>query len=81
MQLAFAGTPEIRASRDEVWRRILDPQFVGRSAPGVESVEVLAENRFRMTLGFGIVTALLLVGWILDRAELRWPALVVSVVW
>jgi|SRR5687767_8427860 len=54
MKLAFAGTPEIRAARDEVWRRVLDPEFVARSAPGVESVEVLAENRFRMTLGFGI---------------------------
>ena len=31
-----------------------------------------------MTLGFGIVSALLLVAWILDRLELRWPALVVS---
>jgi copper transport protein len=31
-----------------------------------------------MTLGFGIVSALLLVAWILDRVELRWPALVVS---
>jgi len=54
MKLAFAGTPEIRATRDEVWRRVLDPRFVAASAPGVESVEVLAENRFRMTLGFGI---------------------------
>ena len=32
-----------------------------------------------MTLGFGIVTALLLVAWILDRVELRWPALALSV--
>ena len=31
-----------------------------------------------MTLGFGIVAALLLVAWILDRLELRWPALVLS---
>ena len=31
-----------------------------------------------MTLGFGVVAALLLVGWILDRLELRWPALVLS---
>lgn len=54
MKLAFAGTPEIRASRDEVWRRILDPRFVARSAPGMESVEILAENQFRMNLGFGI---------------------------
>ena len=54
MKLAFAGTPEIRATRDEVWRRVLDPRFIAASAPGVESVEVLGENRFRMTLGFGI---------------------------
>jgi copper transport protein len=32
-----------------------------------------------MTLGFGIVSALLLVAWILDRLELRWAALVLSV--
>jgi copper transport protein len=32
-----------------------------------------------MTLGFGVVAALLLVGWILDRLELRWPALALSV--
>ncbi len=31
-----------------------------------------------MTVGFGAVAALLLVGWIFDRLELRWPALVVS---
>jgi copper transport protein len=33
-----------------------------------------------MTLGFGVVAALLLVGWVLDRLELRWPALVLSLV-
>ena len=31
-----------------------------------------------MTLGFGVVSALLLVAWILDRLELRRPALVLS---
>jgi copper transport protein len=31
-----------------------------------------------MTLGFGIVAALLLVAWILDRLALRWTALVLS---
>jgi copper transport protein len=31
-----------------------------------------------MTLGFGVVAALLLVAWILDRPVLRWPALVLS---
>jgi copper transport protein len=32
-----------------------------------------------MTVGFGVVAALLLVGWVLDRLELRWPALVLAV--
>ena len=31
-----------------------------------------------MTLGFGVVAAVLLLAWILDRPELRWPALVLS---
>jgi copper transport protein len=31
-----------------------------------------------MTLGFGIVAAVLLLAWILDRPELRWPALLLS---
>jgi copper transport protein len=32
-----------------------------------------------MTFGFGVVAALLLVGWVFDRLKLRWPALTVSV--
>ena len=32
-----------------------------------------------MTIGFGIVAALLLVGWVFDRLELRIPALLLSV--
>jgi copper transport protein len=32
-----------------------------------------------MTLGFGVVAALLLVGWVFDRLELRWPALAIAV--
>ena len=31
-----------------------------------------------MTVGFGVVAALLLVSWIFDRLELRWPALALS---
>jgi copper transport protein len=31
-----------------------------------------------MTLGFGIVAAVLLLAWILERPELRWPALALS---
>lgn len=64
MKLTFSGTPEIRATRDQVWSRILDPHFVAQSAPGIESVEVLDDNRFRMHLGFGV--ALLKFDFALD---------------
>src|ERR671912_69914 len=64
MKLAFAGSPEVRATRAEVWRRLLDPHFIGASAPGVDSVEVRGPNRFRMTLGFGV--ALLKLHFALD---------------
>ena len=33
-----------------------------------------------MTVGFGVIAALLLVGWVFDRLELRWPALAIAVV-
>ena len=33
-----------------------------------------------MTVGFGVVAGLLLVAWVSDRTELRWPALLLSVV-
>ncbi len=32
-----------------------------------------------MTVGFAVVATLLLLAWVLDRLELRWPALVLSV--
>jgi len=33
-----------------------------------------------MTIGFGVIAALLLVGWVFDRLDLRWPALAIAVV-
>lgn len=54
MKLSFAGTPEIRATVDDVWQRLLDPHFIAQSAPGVESVEIVSEHRFRIHLGFGV---------------------------
>jgi carbon monoxide dehydrogenase subunit G len=54
MKLEFSGAPEIAASRERVWRRLIDPQFVGRSVPGVESVEVVDPTHFKVISGFGI---------------------------
>ena len=54
LTLEFSGAPVIRATREQVWRRLLDPHFIARSAPGVETVERIDATRFRMILGFGI---------------------------
>jgi uncharacterized protein len=54
LKLEFFGSPEIAASRERVWRRLIDPRFVARSAPGVEAVQVLDSTHFQVTSGFGI---------------------------
>jgi carbon monoxide dehydrogenase subunit G len=54
VRLEFSGAPEIAASRERVWQRLIDPRFVARSVPGVESVEVIDPTRFKVLSGFGV---------------------------
>ncbi len=54
MKLSFSGAPEIAATRDHVWRRLMDPHFVAQSAPGVESVQPLDANHYKVVSGFGV---------------------------
>ena len=54
MRLEFAGGPEIMAPREEVWVRLMDPNFVAASAPGVESVEPVDPTHFRVISGIGV---------------------------
>lgn len=54
MKLRFSGAPEIATTRDHVWERLLDPNFVARSAPGVESVQPLDATHFKVVSGFGV---------------------------
>lgn len=54
MKLEFSGSPEIAASRDRVWQRLMDPHFVAKSAPGVESVEATDPSHFKVISGFGV---------------------------
>jgi uncharacterized protein len=53
VRLQFSGSPEIRAPRESVWQRLVDPTFVAGSAPGVESVDVIDATHFRVISGFG----------------------------
>ena len=54
MKLNFAGSPEITAPPAVVWSKLLDADFVARSAPGVESVERVDPTHFRVISGLGV---------------------------
>ena len=54
MKLHFSGAPEITATRPHVWQRLLDPNFVSQSAPGVESVETIDPTHFKVVAAFGV---------------------------
>lgn len=54
MKLEFAGAPVITASRQTVWQKLLDPDFVGASAPGVESVETIDPTHFKVISALGV---------------------------
>jgi len=54
MKLLFSGAPVITASPQRVWERLLDPDFVAASAPGVESVEALDATHFKVVSAFGV---------------------------
>ncbi len=54
MNLEFSGSPEITATRDQVWARLLDPEFVAASAPGVESVRAVDPTHFEVLSGLGV---------------------------
>lgn len=54
MKLEFAGSPEITAPTEKVWQRLMDPNFVAASAPGVESVETVDPTHFKVISGLGV---------------------------
>ena len=54
MKLEFSGAPEITASRQQVWAKLMDPDFVAASAPGVESVEAVDPTHFKVISGLGV---------------------------
>ena len=54
MKLEFSGSPEIAATRDYLWAKLLDPDFVAVSAPGVESVETIDPTHFNVISGLGV---------------------------
>lgn len=54
MELDFSGAPMISAPRAEVFQRLLDPEAVAAAAPGVDGVETVSDNHFRIASRFGV---------------------------
>lgn len=52
--MSFGGAPEIRATRDQVWKALLDPNAVAASAPAVQSVEAHDPTHFTVVAGLGV---------------------------
>lgn len=57
--MQFAGTIEINADRETVWRFVVDPQRVGSCGPGVETIETIDPTHFRAKakIGIGFISA------------------------
>jgi hypothetical protein len=54
MKFEFSGAPVIPASREVVWDRLTDPNFVAASAPGLESVEARDPTHYTVVSGVGV---------------------------
>ena len=54
MRLSMTGSSEVIAPRASVWQHLLDPQFVAASAPGVDKVEQVDEQNFKVYLAIGL---------------------------
>ena len=69
----FEGHVPIKASREKVWAFVIDPEQVGQCGPGVESIEVIDESRFKCAakVGIGFISARFRVD--MEFAELEAP--------
>ena len=54
MRLNFSGAPDVSAPREVVWQKLLDPDFVAASAPGVEKVDRLDDTHYKVISAFGV---------------------------
>ena len=50
----FTGTQQIKASKEQVFKFVLDPNKVAECAPGFKSMEILGPDHFKPTLAVGI---------------------------
>jgi carbon monoxide dehydrogenase subunit G len=73
MRMSFSGAPEVAAPLAHVWPRIVDPHFVGKHGPGVESVQVVDLHHFKVITGFGVGSIRLRFGLDVEMLEVNPP--------
>jgi carbon monoxide dehydrogenase subunit G len=71
--MEFSGTADIGAGREVVWRRVVDPHFVAKSMPGIESIETVAPGRYRIAAAIGVGPMQLKTGIDLEIFDLVEP--------
>ena len=52
--MEFSGDVNIKASREQVWAFLTDPHQVTQCAPGLQSVEVVDDKRFKCVVRAGV---------------------------
>ncbi|MBX3029509.1 MAG: carbon monoxide dehydrogenase subunit G [Chloroflexi bacterium] len=69
----FEGSVPIKADRSTVWAFVNDPTRVASCGPGVEGVQVIDDDHFKVTarVGIGMIRATFAVD--ITRAETREP--------
>jgi carbon monoxide dehydrogenase subunit G len=69
----FEGSVPIKASREEVWAFVTDPDQVGQCGPGVEKIEIIDATHFKAAakVGVGFISARFNVN--MEFAELEAP--------
>ena len=52
--MKIEGTHNLKAPRDLVWHLLIDPEVLSRCVPGIQTLESVAENSYKITLKAGV---------------------------
>lgn len=52
--MKIEGTHNLKAPRDLVWQLLIDPEVLSRCVPGIQALESVAENSYKITLKAGV---------------------------
>ncbi len=67
------GTHTIHATRERLWKLMIDPEVIRRIVPGLESLEETSDGTYRMTMKAGVGSIKGVFNGTISLAELREP--------